>query len=194
MPPHGYIHVLSLTENITEFEKAVHRQKISGNIDTPEGGFDAMLQAAVCEVRSFILLSVCSDIKFPKNLWFLFGLWSETLQKRIHSSPITYLSPMILILVCVQDRGTKLGEVYKQGKIQGKENLMFLENHFQKGCSFHSLLSKEEPGIACCPTHVTLGSLSFVNLACASSVGTPEVSCQELVWFNGCGRGYTNKS
>ncbi|EAW93724.1 integrin, beta 8, isoform CRA_a, partial [Homo sapiens] len=49
MPPHGYIHVLSLTENITEFEKAVHRQKISGNIDTPEGGFDAMLQAAVCE-------------------------------------------------------------------------------------------------------------------------------------------------
>ncbi|XP_040820820.1 integrin beta-8 [Ochotona curzoniae] len=49
MPPHGYIHVLSLTENITEFERAVHRQKISGNIDTPEGGFDAMLQAAVCE-------------------------------------------------------------------------------------------------------------------------------------------------
>lgn len=66
MPPHGYIHVLSLTENITEFEKAVHRQKISGNIDTPEGGFDAMLQAAVCEVRSFILF--CSDTKFPKDL------------------------------------------------------------------------------------------------------------------------------
>nr|XP_020848928.1 integrin beta-8 isoform X3 [Phascolarctos cinereus] len=49
MPPHGYIHVLSLTENITEFERAVDRQKISGNIDTPEGGFDAMLQAAVCQ-------------------------------------------------------------------------------------------------------------------------------------------------
>ncbi|XP_068944845.1 integrin beta-8 isoform X2 [Petaurus breviceps papuanus] len=49
MPPHGYIHVLSLTENITAFERAVDRQKISGNIDTPEGGFDAMLQAAVCQ-------------------------------------------------------------------------------------------------------------------------------------------------
>lgn len=73
MPPHGYIHVLSLTENITEFEKAVHRQKISGNIDTPEGGFDAMLQAAVCEVRSFTPLSVCA--KLPKNLgFFLFFL------------------------------------------------------------------------------------------------------------------------
>ncbi|XP_028926998.1 integrin beta-8 isoform X1 [Ornithorhynchus anatinus] len=49
MPPHGYIHVLPLTENVTEFEKAVNKQKISGNIDTPEGGFDAMLQAAVCQ-------------------------------------------------------------------------------------------------------------------------------------------------
>nr|XP_025960800.1 integrin beta-8 isoform X4 [Dromaius novaehollandiae] len=49
MPPHGYIHVLSLTDNIAEFRNAVNKQKISGNIDTPEGGFDAMLQAAVCQ-------------------------------------------------------------------------------------------------------------------------------------------------
>uniref|UniRef100_A0A8D0GTC2 Integrin beta n=1 Tax=Sphenodon punctatus TaxID=8508 RepID=A0A8D0GTC2_SPHPU len=49
MPPHGYIHVLSLTDNIVEFKNAVQKQKISGNIDTPEGGFDAMLQAAVCQ-------------------------------------------------------------------------------------------------------------------------------------------------
>lgn len=54
MPPHGYIHVLSLTDNIAEFRNAVNKQKISGNIDTPEGGFDAMLQAAVCQVRSVI--------------------------------------------------------------------------------------------------------------------------------------------
>ncbi|KYO26781.1 integrin beta-8 isoform A [Alligator mississippiensis] len=49
MPPHGYIHVLSLTDNIADFKNAVNKQKISGNIDTPEGGFDAMLQAAVCQ-------------------------------------------------------------------------------------------------------------------------------------------------
>lgn len=54
MPPHGYIHVLSLTDNIAEFRNAVNKQKISGNIDTPEGGFDAMLQAAVCQVRSLL--------------------------------------------------------------------------------------------------------------------------------------------
>lgn len=50
MPPHSYIHVLSLTDKIAEFRRAINRQKISGNIDTPEGGFDAMLQAAVCQV------------------------------------------------------------------------------------------------------------------------------------------------
>ncbi|XP_062979758.1 integrin beta-8 [Elgaria multicarinata webbii] len=49
MPPHGYIHVLSLTDKIAEFRSAINKQKISGNIDTPEGGFDAMLQAAVCQ-------------------------------------------------------------------------------------------------------------------------------------------------
>ncbi|XP_053323554.1 integrin beta-8 [Spea bombifrons] len=48
MPPHGFIHVLPLTDNITEFKNIVGKQKISGNIDTPEGAFDAMLQAAVC--------------------------------------------------------------------------------------------------------------------------------------------------
>ncbi|XP_077158658.1 integrin beta-8 isoform X2 [Paroedura picta] len=49
MPPHGYINVLSLTDKITEFRSAINRQKISANIDTPEGGFDAVLQAAVCQ-------------------------------------------------------------------------------------------------------------------------------------------------
>ncbi|KAG8573215.1 hypothetical protein GDO81_012329 [Engystomops pustulosus] len=48
MPPHGFIHVLSLTNNITQFKQIVSKQKISGNIDDPEGVFDAMLQAAVC--------------------------------------------------------------------------------------------------------------------------------------------------
>ncbi|KAM4689044.1 integrin beta-8 [Discoglossus pictus] len=48
MAPHGFIHGLSLTDNITEFKTVVGKQKVSGNIDNPEGAFDAMLQAAVC--------------------------------------------------------------------------------------------------------------------------------------------------
>ncbi|KAJ8403507.1 hypothetical protein AAFF_G00352790 [Aldrovandia affinis] len=44
----GYKHVLSLTDNQNEFNKRVSAQYISGNLDTPEGGMDAIMQAAVC--------------------------------------------------------------------------------------------------------------------------------------------------
>ncbi|KAJ8415864.1 hypothetical protein AAFF_G00404210 [Aldrovandia affinis] len=50
-PAHGFIHVLSVTENVTEFTRVIQQQQISGNMDTPEGGFDAMLQAAVCQTE-----------------------------------------------------------------------------------------------------------------------------------------------
>ncbi|XP_017576439.1 integrin beta-8 [Pygocentrus nattereri] len=48
-PAHGFIHVLPVTENMTDFKHVIQQQRISGNMDTPEGGFDAMLQAAVCQ-------------------------------------------------------------------------------------------------------------------------------------------------
>ncbi|XP_065804280.1 integrin beta-8 isoform X2 [Labrus bergylta] len=48
-PAHGYHHVLSMTKNMSEFTRVIKRQRISGNMDTPEGGLDAMLQAAVCK-------------------------------------------------------------------------------------------------------------------------------------------------
>ncbi|KAF7691367.1 integrin beta-8 isoform X1 [Silurus meridionalis] len=48
-PAHGFIHVLPITDNMTEFKHVIQQQRISGNMDTPEGGFDAMLQAAVCQ-------------------------------------------------------------------------------------------------------------------------------------------------
>lgn len=49
-PAHGFHHVLSMTGNMSEFTRVIKRQRISGNMDTPEGGLDAMLQAAVCQV------------------------------------------------------------------------------------------------------------------------------------------------
>uniref|UniRef100_A0A3B4EZ63 Integrin beta n=1 Tax=Pundamilia nyererei TaxID=303518 RepID=A0A3B4EZ63_9CICH len=48
-PSHGFHHVLSMTSNMSEFTRVIKRQRISGNMDTPEGGLDAMLQAAVCQ-------------------------------------------------------------------------------------------------------------------------------------------------
>ncbi|XP_034550283.1 integrin beta-2 [Notolabrus celidotus] len=44
----GYRHVLNLTASQDEFRKKVNQQFISGNLDTPEGSLDAMMQATVC--------------------------------------------------------------------------------------------------------------------------------------------------
>uniref|UniRef100_A0A8C9JIN1 Integrin beta n=1 Tax=Panthera tigris altaica TaxID=74533 RepID=A0A8C9JIN1_PANTA len=48
-PPFSFRHVLSLTSDAKAFEREVGRQSVSGNLDSPEGGFDAILQAALCQ-------------------------------------------------------------------------------------------------------------------------------------------------
>lgn len=50
-PAFGYKHVLSLTDNGSQFTNMVSKQYISGNLDTPEGSLDAIMQAVSCEVR-----------------------------------------------------------------------------------------------------------------------------------------------
>ncbi|NXX91124.1 ITB2 protein, partial [Centropus bengalensis] len=47
-PPFAFKHILSLTDDAKKFESEVGKQSISGNLDAPEGGLDAMMQAAVC--------------------------------------------------------------------------------------------------------------------------------------------------
>ncbi|XP_071391791.1 integrin beta-2 [Centroberyx affinis] len=47
-PAFGYRHVLSMTSKEDEFKAKVRKQFISGNLDSPEGSLDAMMQAAVC--------------------------------------------------------------------------------------------------------------------------------------------------
>uniref|UniRef100_A0A8C6Z3Q2 Integrin beta n=1 Tax=Nothoprocta perdicaria TaxID=30464 RepID=A0A8C6Z3Q2_NOTPE len=51
LPTFGYKHVLPLTNDAERFNEIVKRQRISANIDTPEGGFDAIMQAAVCKEK-----------------------------------------------------------------------------------------------------------------------------------------------
>ncbi|KAM9839732.1 integrin beta-1-like [Aulostomus maculatus] len=48
-PPFTYHHILSLTTNGSLFTELVGEQRISGNLDSPEGGLEALMQAAVCE-------------------------------------------------------------------------------------------------------------------------------------------------
>uniref|UniRef100_A0A673AU27 Integrin beta n=1 Tax=Sphaeramia orbicularis TaxID=375764 RepID=A0A673AU27_9TELE len=47
--PFSYKNVLKLTDKGDEFNRLVSQQQISGNLDSPEGGFDAIMQVAVCE-------------------------------------------------------------------------------------------------------------------------------------------------
>lgn len=48
LPTFGYKHVLSLTSRTDEFNEIIRKQRVSANIDLLEGGFDAIMQAAVC--------------------------------------------------------------------------------------------------------------------------------------------------
>ncbi|NXC71334.1 ITB4 protein, partial [Anhinga anhinga] len=48
-PPFSFKNVIRLTSNINHFSKELRKERISGNLDAPEGGFDAILQTAVCK-------------------------------------------------------------------------------------------------------------------------------------------------
>uniref|UniRef100_A0A8D2AY89 Integrin beta n=1 Tax=Sciurus vulgaris TaxID=55149 RepID=A0A8D2AY89_SCIVU len=51
LPMFGYKHVLTLTDQVTRFNEEVKKQSVSRNRDAPEGGFDAIVQAAVCDEK-----------------------------------------------------------------------------------------------------------------------------------------------
>uniref|UniRef100_A0A8C2UD30 Integrin beta n=1 Tax=Coturnix japonica TaxID=93934 RepID=A0A8C2UD30_COTJA len=51
IPSFGFRHLLSLTDKVDRFNEEVQKQKVSRNRDAPEGGFDAILQAAVCKEK-----------------------------------------------------------------------------------------------------------------------------------------------
>ncbi|XP_074785657.1 integrin beta-7 [Athene noctua] len=50
-PPTAFRHVLSLTGDAAAFAERVGRQRVSGNMDAPEGGLDAIMQVALCQDR-----------------------------------------------------------------------------------------------------------------------------------------------
>ncbi|NXX00081.1 ITB4 protein, partial [Larus smithsonianus] len=47
--PFSFKNVIRLTSDINSFSKELRKERISGNLDAPEGGFDAILQTAVCK-------------------------------------------------------------------------------------------------------------------------------------------------
>ncbi|KAF2890374.1 hypothetical protein ILUMI_15799, partial [Ignelater luminosus] len=49
VPPYSFINHMSLTDNVGAFSSEVNNANVSGNLDFPEGGFDAIMQAIVCK-------------------------------------------------------------------------------------------------------------------------------------------------
>jgi len=49
--PYGYRHVMNLDVDTSAFSSEVKQAQVSGNLDAPEGGFDAIMQAIVCKDR-----------------------------------------------------------------------------------------------------------------------------------------------
>ncbi|OQR79540.1 integrin beta-PS-like [Tropilaelaps mercedesae] len=49
VPPYGFRNHLPLTTNTNLFVNEVQAANVSGNLDAPEGGFDAIMQAVVCK-------------------------------------------------------------------------------------------------------------------------------------------------
>nr|BAD15078.1 integrin beta Hr2 precursor [Halocynthia roretzi] len=47
-PPFGFRHQVNITSNQETFAQAIQNTTISGNIDSPEGSLDALMQIAVC--------------------------------------------------------------------------------------------------------------------------------------------------
>uniref|UniRef100_A0AAY4CU39 Integrin beta n=1 Tax=Denticeps clupeoides TaxID=299321 RepID=A0AAY4CU39_9TELE len=48
-PPFSFQNAIALTSDINIFKEKLKKENISGNLDAPEGGFDAILQTAVCQ-------------------------------------------------------------------------------------------------------------------------------------------------
>ncbi|XP_017159037.1 integrin beta-4-like, partial [Poecilia reticulata] len=47
--PFSFKNVIPLIKDVDSFTAELQKERISGNLDAPEGGFDAILQAAVCK-------------------------------------------------------------------------------------------------------------------------------------------------
>merc|ERR1719435_369364 len=47
--PYGYKHHMQLSTDTSTFSGEVKKAQVSGNLDAPEGGFDAIMQAIVCK-------------------------------------------------------------------------------------------------------------------------------------------------
>ena len=64
--PYSFKHRLTLTENISVFTQTVNLTRVSGSQDSPEGGFDALVQAIVCDkvcIYTYVYIEMCACVE-----------------------------------------------------------------------------------------------------------------------------------
>lgn len=103
-PPFAFRHVLKLTDNSNQFQTEVGKQLISGNLDAPEGGLDAIMQVAACPVRplslfrfpNFLKLHQCHGASCSGG-WVCSGthpIWSHAVTPGLRrASSVTLITP-----------------------------------------------------------------------------------------------------
>lgn len=77
--PFSYKNVLKLTSDGKKFNTLVGQQHISGNLDSPEGGFDAIMQVAVCGVSKKIKPCCCSSVNLGEIITLRFTVYFPTI-------------------------------------------------------------------------------------------------------------------
>ncbi len=61
------IHYVVWTDRLVVLilQTEVNATQISGNLDSPEGGFDAIMQAIVCDVGTNVPLEIITNYSYP---------------------------------------------------------------------------------------------------------------------------------
>ncbi|XP_053759435.1 integrin beta-5 isoform X2 [Panthera pardus] len=72
VPSFGFRHLLPLTDRVDSFNEEVRKQRVSRNRDAPEGGFDAILQAAVC--KDYPSLALLGEKLAENNINLIFAV------------------------------------------------------------------------------------------------------------------------
>lgn len=106
LPTFGYKHVLPLTSSTDNFNEIIAKQRVSLNLDLPECGFDAIMQAAVCGVRF---------TQLPNQVfWFSpMSLWNQRTNWAVGLVPwqdkIGWRNDSMRLLVFVSDADSHFG-------------------------------------------------------------------------------------
>ncbi|CAN8020948.1 unnamed protein product, partial [Ixodes persulcatus] len=138
-PPYGFHHQLPLTTNSSLFTETVSSAALSGNLDNAEGGFDAIMQAIVCKVRSAkILLVTIEDLRARCLEVYPLYLFDQPIRVRrsdILATPVQEadkLAPRIkqhqkrtiVVFVIFSVRVLVVGTLFVPGNIVGRVSLV----------------------------------------------------------------------